>query len=86
MCLEDRTTELYSYRNRLKTYVNWQGLLTPESLAFAGFFYTKRGDMVACPFCRIEVFQWRHDDSPLREHEKYSKDCKFVVAMNKKLQ
>lgn len=66
--------------DRVRSFVNWPGVHTPEELAAAGFYYEGQGERVRCFSCDIELNQWIDEDVPLTEHLKYSKDCAFAKA------
>ncbi|KAL1131906.1 hypothetical protein AAG570_011517 [Ranatra chinensis] len=51
-------------------------------MAAAGFYYLKRGDVVRCIFCGVEVGQWVDGDDPMVDHRKWSPACKFVRSPN----
>lgn len=72
--------DLYLVEDRLKTFDHWPvSFLRKEDVAEAGFYYTNCGDSVKCPYCKIEVGHWAVDDVPLREHEKFSPNCRFLL-------
>lgn len=65
--------------DRLKTFVGWPcAYVTPSSLAKAGFYYTKRNDLVRCAFCGIEIHSWKQGDDAMADHRKWSPNCVFV--------
>lgn len=73
-----RTTISQRYRAlevRLKTFDNWPGVQTPDSLARCGFYYTDDGDMVKCFSCGIRIYDWDPSDEPLAEHIRLSSNC-----------
>lgn len=64
---------------RLNSFAEWScPHVTPSSLAKAGFYYTKRSDMVRCAFCGIEIHSWKQGDDAMTDHRKWSPDCVFV--------
>jgi hypothetical protein len=40
-----------------------------NQLAAAGFFFTNRGDVVRCAFCKVEVGQWVEEDDAFKDHQ-----------------
>ncbi|XP_030767980.1 death-associated inhibitor of apoptosis 2-like [Sitophilus oryzae] len=71
-----------SYEQRLKTFDSWPNQeVSKESLASAGFFYKQRSDIVQCPYCNIEGYQWVAGDDPVRDHRTWSPHCPFVMTM-----
>ena len=48
------------------------------TLAKAGLFYSRYGDIVICAFCGIHLYRWLPNDDPFTEHKKFSKNCKFI--------
>lgn len=74
---------MFSELNRLKTFEGWPSpYVKPESLAKAGFYYTKYKDRVHCPFCHLEVESWEQGDDAFTDHRKWSHDCPFVKGYN----
>jgi len=70
---------MYYEKNRLNSFVGWPvRCIEPSLLARAGFFFTHKEDVVRCPFCNLEIYQWHQDDVPLVDHRKYSPLCPFV--------
>ncbi|KYN06942.1 PREDICTED: E3 ubiquitin-protein ligase XIAP-like [Cyphomyrmex costatus] len=64
---------------RLTSFKNWQCSSTkPEELAAAGFFYTGESDKVKCFECNIEICQWREEDNPMVDHQRWSGKCRFI--------
>lgn len=87
MCLETYDKELdnisyRTYRQRLNSFANWKGKLTPEELAKAGFYFTSISDICKCYYCGLEIFQWTEDDCPIIEHYKYNyKKCDLAECL-----
>ncbi|KAG5308350.1 DIAP1 inhibitor, partial [Acromyrmex insinuator] len=52
--------------------------MDPKKLAAAGFFYTKKKDIVKCFECQITLSNWIVDDNPKAEHQRWSGKCRFV--------
>ncbi|KDR09161.1 baculoviral IAP repeat-containing protein 3-like [Zootermopsis nevadensis] len=68
-----------SEADRLKTYEKWPVLfMDPHALSAAGFYYTKRDDMVECAFCGVLVGRWEEGDDPFTDHQRWSPSCGFV--------
>ncbi|KYQ54909.1 Apoptosis 1 inhibitor [Trachymyrmex zeteki] len=64
---------------RLASFKNWPCSWTkPEELAAAGFFYTGESDKVKCFECNIEICQWREEDNPMVDHQRWSGKCRFI--------
>lgn len=69
-----------NYEGRLKSFVNWPNKdIAKEVLAKAGFFYKNCNDIVECPFCHIEGYQWVAGDNPMEDHRSWSPHCPFVM-------
>ncbi|CAG9860343.1 unnamed protein product [Phyllotreta striolata] len=68
---------------RLASFDNWpaSNIVTPESLALAGFYYLKQGDNTQCAFCMGVVRAWEPGDDPDREHQRHFPECPYVVAI-----
>lgn len=74
---------------RLQTYVNWPvpEIVSPESLARAGFYYLKQNDRTKCAFCNGIVASWEQGDNPDREHRRHFPECSFVqTTINPRLE
>lgn len=76
------TLNLKDEANRLKTFTRWPipHIVTPESLARAGFYYLNTGDNTKCAFCKGVVRAWERGDDPDREHKRHFEDCPFVLT------
>ncbi|KAM3859593.1 baculoviral IAP repeat-containing protein 5-like [Diretmus argenteus] len=79
-------TKLYSYQNRLKTFVGWpfneDCSCTPENMAKAGFIHTpseNSPDTAKCFFCLKELEGWEPEDDPEKEHKAHSPACNFIA-------
>ncbi|XP_076255378.1 baculoviral IAP repeat-containing protein 7-B-like isoform X1 [Rhynchophorus ferrugineus] len=69
-----------SYTERLKSYDTWRSLQVPkEDLARAGFFYKQHSDVVQCPYCLIEGYNWVKGDDPMKDHRTWNPNCPFVM-------
>lgn len=74
---------------RLQTFVNWPvpEIVTPESLARAGFYFVHQSDKTKCAFCNGVVGSWEIGDNPDREHKRHFPECPFVRStINPRLQ
>jgi len=70
---------LMSNRERFATFESWPlDFLSPQRMSKCGFFYTRRGDIVKCAYCGVEIGDWLIDDDPWNEHFKHSPSCSFV--------
>lgn len=68
--------------DRLSTFVDWPlTFIKPSSLAKAGFYYTRKDDIVRCAYCDVEVGKWEQGDDALKDHARWSPDCPFVRAL-----
>jgi len=56
----------------------WTSSLSPQLLCEAGFYYTGRGDIVKCQWCKVEVEHWGEHDNPFDRHLKFSPSCEFM--------
>lgn len=64
---------------RLNTYRAWTSKsVKPHDLAQSGFRYIHLKDSVKCVFCDIEVFNWDEGDDVMREHQKFSPNCRLL--------
>lgn len=65
---------------RLQSFDNWPvpHIVSPESLAKAGFYYLKQRDRTKCAFCNGIVVSWEPGDDPDYEHKRHFPNCSFV--------
>lgn len=69
--------------NRLESYASWENTnVTPQALSEAGFFYTGVDDIVECPYCHINGFNWLLGDDPMSDHALWASNCPFVINGN----
>ena len=54
-------------------------LLTPESFARAGFFYSGTADNVMCFWCGLGLNQWESTDDPMVEHVRFTPRCTWLL-------
>lgn len=66
-----------SYERRLETFKNWKSEFPACRLAKAGFIYSGEEDIVVCPFCQTEGFNWQEEDNPLEDHLDWNPYCYF---------
>lgn len=66
-----------TYEQRLKTFDFWTSTFPAVKLAKAGFIYSGENDVVVCPSCDVEGFNWLPEDDPLADHMKWSPTCEF---------
>lgn len=66
---------------RLASFENWpsSNIVSPDSLARAGFYYLKKGDYTKCAYCKGEVRAWVMGDDPEIEHQRHFPNCHFVI-------
>ncbi|XP_012525108.1 death-associated inhibitor of apoptosis 1 [Monomorium pharaonis] len=81
-CEDNDDVDYTDYRfeiARLNSFVDWpKHSVDPKKLAAAGFFYTKRGDVVKCFACLIDMAEWEEGDDPMKDHQRWSGNCPFV--------
>lgn len=74
----------YMENDRLTSFEGWPlPFLSPIELAKAGFYYTKKEDIVRCPFCSIELSKWEPGDDVVSDHERWAPQCLFVRCVLK---
>lgn len=89
MCLESFDDDdnirgvVKNYEKRLLTFKNWTGVINPEDLAKAGFYFTQYMDVCRCVYCLIEIFQWKEGDCPIEEHYKNARYCDLAHILYK---
>ncbi|KAK4883076.1 hypothetical protein RN001_006395 [Aquatica leii] len=68
---------------RLQSFENWpvSHIVTPESLAKAGFYYLKKQDKTKCAFCNGVILAWEVGDNPDYEHKRHFPNCSFVLQV-----
>jgi len=68
---------------RLESFKGWPCLwMKPEKLAAAGFYYTGESDKVRCFECDKEICQWKAEDDPMVDHQRWSSRCRFVRGIS----
>lgn len=67
---------------RLNTFSDWPitHIVTPLSLALAGFYSLQQGDKVKCATCNGIVGFWEIGDEPKAEHWRHFPACDFVLS------
>lgn len=70
-----------SFEERLITFKNWKGVVSPKALAAAGLFYVQSKDICKCPYCHVEIYKWKEGDCPIEDHYKFSKNCAYAQVM-----
>ncbi|XP_050525786.1 putative inhibitor of apoptosis isoform X2 [Daktulosphaira vitifoliae] len=70
--------------NRLATFTGWpiSFIISPKSLAAAGFYYTKHTDKVKCAFCDIYICRWEFGDNAIDEHKRHNPNCSFILSQD----
>lgn len=74
------STRKKSFEERLLSFKNWRGNVSPVDLAKTGFYFTGYEDICCCAFCGLEICEWEADDCPLMEHIKFGK-CPFAQVL-----
>lgn len=66
--------------NRLKSFEDWPKTMRqkPQELSDAGFFYTGKGDRVACFSCGGGLKDWEPSDNPWEQHGMWYGKCEYV--------
>ncbi|XP_060853889.1 baculoviral IAP repeat-containing protein 2-like isoform X2 [Rhopalosiphum padi] len=77
-----QSIDLKNESNRLGTFTGWpvSFIITPKSLAAAGFYYTKHTDKVKCAFCNICICHWEFGDNAVDEHKRHNPNCSFFLS------
>ncbi|XP_060525419.1 death-associated inhibitor of apoptosis 1 isoform X2 [Cylas formicarius] len=79
--IQTETLDYKKYEDRIKSFVNWpNNQIAIDVLAKAGFYYKNHEDVVECPYCNIEGYQWVADDNPMEDHRTWSPNCPFVAT------
>ena len=64
---------------RLESFINWPvPFISPKTLANNGFYYLGIGDRIRCNFCDIQIHEFKAEDIPSVEHQKFSPNCPFL--------
>ena len=81
IALEPSTT-FSCVQARLLTFRYWTAsdIVTPQTLAEAGFIYKNERDRVQCVFCRGGVHNWENGDTAMEEHRRIYPHCPYVKA------
>ncbi|KAL2712588.1 putative inhibitor of apoptosis isoform X2 [Vespula squamosa] len=68
--------------SRLRTFDAWpKSLPDKKQLAYAGFFYTGRGDQTLCYHCGGGLQDWEPKDDPWDEHSKWFSKCYYLLLV-----
>ena len=54
-------------------------LLTPESFARVGFYYSGTADNVMCFWCGLGLNHWEATDDPVNEHVRFTPQCTWLL-------
>lgn len=68
---------------RLNSYEDWPKTMKQKSqeLSDAGFFYTGKGDKVACFSCGGGLKDWEERDVPWEQHAMWYSTCEYLKLM-----
>lgn len=78
-CLSNTHPALGTLGDRLLTYYNWTGDLSPCILARAGFYHNG-DDNLYCPACSLELPSSLLNASPISHHSFYKPHCPFITS------
>src|SRR6266478_8956535 len=74
--IQERMTRL---EERLASFVNWpERDVSPDDLAYAGFYYVGADSITICPFCDMIKNDWASNDEGMLTHYAESPMCPFV--------
>lgn len=75
---------LKSEKDRIKTFKNWSSKRFTNIgwLAAAGFYYFDYEDVVRCAFCNITLRNWREEDDPYDEHNRWAPSCPYLNGIS----
>ena len=79
---DERVNAMKEERQRLHSFKStwpYEGSMSRQNMAKAGFYYSGISDKVLCPFCKISLDRWEKDDDPLKEHKMHSSPCCFIT-------
>lgn len=73
--------ELNKESKRLETFFGWpkDSIISRQSLARFGFYYTGASDVVKCYFCHLELGSWERTDDAATEHLRWSRHCPLMT-------
>jgi hypothetical protein len=79
-CRENRaTTDLMRFDARLKTFKKFpHNNVDFNDMAKTGLIYTFEEDRATCVICHIVLEEWKIDDEPSAEHQRYNIRCSFL--------
>ncbi|XP_062570422.1 putative inhibitor of apoptosis [Saccostrea cucullata] len=81
ICVEKPKYPKYSIlATRMASFKNWpiSGIVSPNDLSKAGFYYNGANDTVCCFFCGGKLAEWKRGDDPWIEHAHWFPNCQFV--------
>jgi hypothetical protein len=68
--------------NRLKTFEQWTvPFMYKNRMVFAGFYFTKRSDVVRCAFCGVQVGCREKGDDAFIEYRRWSPSCEYIRSL-----
>ena len=60
----------------------WPGVVDPDRMAAAGFYFTGVDDIVKCFACDVSLRRWEAEDDPLEEHRRNQPHCPFLLKFS----
>jgi hypothetical protein len=75
-------SEMVKEAARLKTFDKWPvHFIHRNDLAAAGFYFLYNDDWVRCPFCGVQLWNWKLYDDTLFHHKYMSQTCRFAWGL-----
>ena len=74
-----RHPDFADFVQRLLTFTStkWSGQISPENMAYAGFFVLD-ADITKCYFCGITMREWSENVKPVAVHARLSSRCAYI--------
>lgn len=71
------------FDQRYASYEDWPAALECDrrAMASSGLFYTKKGDLVQCAFCGVEINRWFPGNDPWRRHAQAKASCSYLLTV-----
>ena len=67
---------------RRQIFHNWPlPFIDKNHLAAAGFYYPNFKGVVCCAFFNVQLYQWKQEDNPFIELERWSPSCAFIKGL-----
>lgn len=67
-CRQPDVIDLQTWTGRLQTFQSWNESVDGEAISKCGYYYTGKGDIIGCSFCRKEFSIWGTEEDTFISH------------------